>query len=52
MTEPARKELKGIVDRIRFMRHRTIRDVGDISGREIWSFHLISDLRAKEMQSE
>jgi hypothetical protein len=52
MVEPARKELAGIIARIKRMRHRTIRDVGDKPNHEIWSFHLISDLRTKEMQSE
>ncbi|MGA9994908.1 MAG: DUF3800 domain-containing protein [Pyrinomonadaceae bacterium] len=52
MTEPARVELDGIVDRISRLRHRTLRQVGENPNFEIWSFQLITDLRTRDMQGE
>lgn len=50
MIEPQRQELGGIVDRICRLRHRTFREIGDVPNHEIWSLHLITDLRTRTMQ--
>ncbi len=48
MTEPARAELKGLVDRCCQLRHRAIREKMGNPQFVIWSFALINDLRARE----
>ena len=52
MTEPARAELRSIVDRVCRLRHRTVRQIGENKTVETWSFKLIPDLRTKDMQAE
>lgn len=52
MTEPARFELRSIVDRVCRLRHRTLRQIGENETVETWSFKLISDLRTRDMQAE
>lgn len=51
MKEPGRPELKGIVNRICQLRHRTLHQIEDRTV-ETWSFKLISDLRTRDMQLE
>jgi hypothetical protein len=48
MMEPARAELKGLVDRVCQLRHRAIRERMGNPQFVIWSFALINDLRARE----
>ena len=50
MVEPFREELQGVVDRVCRLRHRTFRQIGDNPNHEVWSFHLITDLRTRTMQ--
>ena len=50
MTEPARIELEGIVDRMCLLRHRTLRQIGENPKFEVWSFQLIKDLRTRDMK--
>jgi hypothetical protein len=48
MTEPARPELAGLVDRVCQIRHRAVRDRMGNPQFVIWSFALINDLRTRE----
>jgi hypothetical protein len=48
MREPRREELSDLVDKVCQMRHRTTREVGNNPDFVVWSFAVISDLRAKE----
>jgi hypothetical protein len=48
MDEPAREELQPLVDRVRHLRHRAVRDRLGNPQFVIWSFALINDLRARE----
>jgi len=50
MTEPARDELAEFVRTVCQMRHRSVREVNDNREFVIWSFGVIKDLRAREMQ--
>jgi hypothetical protein len=48
MAEPARAELKGLVDRVCQLRHAAVREKMGNPQFVIWSFALINDLRARE----
>ena len=48
MTEPARPELAGLVDRVRLLRYRAVREKMGNPEFGIWSFAVIDDLRARE----
>lgn len=48
MTEPLRAELTTIADRVRRLRHRSIREVNDIPEFNVWSMVYIKDLRSKQ----
>ena len=52
MTEPARAELKPLVDRVCQLRHRAVRERMGNPNFVIWSFALINDLRAREEIAE
>lgn len=52
MTEPRREELGEVVDRVCSLRHRALREVGDNPNFVIWSFAVITDLRAKEQLAD
>jgi hypothetical protein len=48
MTEPAREELKPLVERVCQIRHHAVRERMGNPKFVIWSFALINDLRARE----
>lgn len=48
MTKPAREELALLVQQVRTLRHRTIRDVEGNPEFEVWSFAHITDLRTRQ----
>jgi hypothetical protein len=51
MKEPARGELADLVNQIRLMRHRAVRDIANNPNFTIWSFtNLITDLRPAGLQ--
>lgn len=52
MSRPRRVELDPYVDRVCAMRHRAVRERGDNPAFVIWSFALISDLRAREPEGD
>ena len=52
MVETRREELTPLVDRVCQLRHRAIRERGDNPNFAIWSFAVISDLRAREPEGD
>jgi len=52
MTEPARREMGDLVNQVRRLRHRAVREVGNNPNFVIWSFAVIDDLRGVEDQDQ
>ena len=52
MIEPARQEMADLVNLVRQLRHRAVREVGSNPNFVIWSFAVIDDLRGAEDQDQ
>lgn len=52
LKEPVREELSGAVDRLCRLRHKSVREIGDIKEFSIWSFAVIPDLKGREAEQE